>query len=82
MDLKELYSIKIIQSYDNTLYLNKRLLVHIIIIITKVLNRNITGINIDLVGSGDRGFTDYLYKIGIGLSLMIIHLLILRKRYI
>lgn len=64
MDLKELYSINHSKVTDNTLYLNKRLFSTYNRIITKVLNRNITGINIDL-GSGDRGFTDYLYKIGI-----------------
>lgn len=64
MDIKELYSIEHSKDSDKALYLNERLFNTYNRIIKNVLNKNISGVNIDL-GSGDKGFTRYLNKIGI-----------------
>ena len=64
MDLKELYSTQHAKASDKTLYLNQRLFNTYNKIVKKILDREISGINIDL-GSGDKGFTKYLNKIGI-----------------
>lgn len=64
MDIKELYSIEHSKDSDKALYLNERLFNTYNRIIKNVLNKNISGVNIDL-GSGDKGFTRYLNKISI-----------------
>jgi len=64
MDLKENYAKNHAKIDTNTLYLNKRLFNTYNTIIKKLFNRKLQGINIDL-GSGDKGFTDYLKSIGI-----------------
>lgn len=64
LNLKELYSIQHAVSSDKTLYLNRRLFNTYNRIVKKILNRELSGVNIDL-GSGDMGFTKYLNKIGI-----------------
>lgn len=64
MNLKELYSSQHAKSSDKTLYLNQRLFNTYNRIVKKILSRELSGVNIDL-GSGDKGFTKYLNKIGI-----------------
>jgi SAM-dependent methyltransferase len=64
MDLKELYSVQHSKASEKTVYLNQRLFNTYNRIVQRVLNKNISGVNIDL-GSGDEGFTKYLNKIGI-----------------
>lgn len=64
MNLKELYSIEHSKDSNKALYLNQRLFNTYNRIIKNTLDKNILGVNIDL-GSGDKGFTRYLNKIGI-----------------
>ena len=64
MNLKNNYAINHAKKHESSLYLNKRLFNTYNRISVKKLDRKLSGINIDL-GSGDKGFSDYLKSINI-----------------
>ena len=64
MSLKEQYAKQHALENKKTLYLNQRLFNTYNRISKKLLNKNLSGLNIDL-GSGDKGFTRYLKTIDI-----------------
>ena len=59
MDIKENYALNHSKKKEKSLKLNKRLFNTYNRIIQKKLGRNLSGVNIDL-GSGDKGFSEYL----------------------
>lgn len=64
MELKKNYAVNHKKRSDQSLYLNKRLFNTYNKIALKKLNKSLSGVNIDL-GSGDKGFSDYLKTINI-----------------
>tara|TARA_A100001388_G_scaffold263893_1_gene234711 strand:- start:157 stop:768 length:612 start_codon:yes stop_codon:yes gene_type:complete len=64
MNLKSSYAKNHAKENEKSLYLNKRLFSTYNKIILKKLNRKLEGVNIDL-GSGDKGFSNYLKSINI-----------------
>lgn len=64
MDIKENYALNHSKKKEKSLKLNKRLFNTYNRIIQKKLGRNLSGVNIDL-GSGDKGFSEYLKTIDI-----------------
>lgn len=64
MDIKENYALNHSKKKEQSLKLNKRLFNTYNRITQKTLSRTLSGVNIDL-GSGDKGFTEYLKTIDI-----------------
>jgi len=64
LDLKEKYANKHSIVSPNSLQLNQRLYNTYARIKSKLFNKNLDGINVDL-GSGDQGFTEYCKSIGV-----------------
>ncbi len=64
MDIKTEYAVNHSKVNSQSLYLNERLFTTYNRITNKLLNKDLSGINIDL-GSGDKGFTQYCKSIDI-----------------
>ena len=62
--LKKNYAANHSKINEKSLFLNKRLFDTYNRIVQKKLNKNLSGVNVDLV-SGDKGFSDYLEIINI-----------------